>query len=207
MENHLKKVGFYGGTFDPIHFGHLNLAITLFEEHNLDQVFFCPAAVSPEKVIRLPFSTKEHRREMTQLAIEDIEPFFLIDYELEKEGPSYTIETIRSLIQNYTDMQFFLLLGEDTLAGFSKWKEVDQLVELAPPLIGTRPPKESGGTFENMLSDLPSHLQEIIRKGVTPIAPMEISSTALRGRLMQKKYCGHLIPTKIIDYIKRYNLY
>lgn len=198
----MKKLGFFGGTFDPIHFGHLNLAIQIQEAHQLDEVFFCPTSLSPHKLQEQPAVSKEHRLAMTHLAIAPIKSFTLIDWELDQEGPSYTIDTIHELKKKYPDDQIHLILGEDSLKGLSSWKEAETLLKLAPPLIGTR----SIGKKWN-LSAFSREVKEKILQGCTPIAVMDISSTVIRSRLLEEKYCGHLIPFKVLDYIYQNELY
>lgn len=200
MEHHLKKkIGFFGGTFDPIHLGHLNLAINLYEKMGLDQILFSPANISPEKTIAPPLASNAHRKAMTQIAIEGIEGFSLLDMELEREGPSYTIDTIRCLMQEHPDCSFHLILGEDVLPGLPNWKDVALLLKLAPPLVGARP-------FDKPFP-LPAEILPFIDQGRVDTPLMEISSTGLRERLLQKKYCGHLLPAKVLDYIHAHGLY
>ncbi|NGX26234.1 MAG: putative nicotinate-nucleotide adenylyltransferase [Chlamydiae bacterium] len=201
MENHLvrRKVGFFGGTFDPIHFGHLNLALQILEIHKLDQIFFSPANFSPEKGESPPTAPKKARKEMVELAIEEIPEFTVIDIELEREGPSYTIDTIKLLQKQMPEVEFYLILGEDILKGLPRWKDVEKLLEMAPPLVGGRHKADS--------PDLPELIQKKIHKGRTPIPSMEISSTELRTLLHQKKYCGQWIPAKVLDYIHKHKLY
>jgi nicotinate-nucleotide adenylyltransferase len=197
-----KKVGFFGGTFDPIHFGHLNLAIQLMETQHLDEVLFCPAALSPLKTDQPPEAMKLHRKNMVSLAIEPIAGFKLIAHELEKETPSYTIDTLRYLMQLQKDVtEWHLILGEDTLIHFSLWKEPETLISLAPPLIGSR-------TGESVsLNALPPFLKEILKKRMVKIPLMDVSSTDLRERLQHNRYCGHLLPAKVLDYIHQNQLY
>jgi nicotinate-nucleotide adenylyltransferase len=201
-----KKIGFFGGTFDPIHFGHLNLAIQLLEIHELDQILFCPAHFSPHKRDEQPQVSKMHRYSMAAIAIERIEKFNILDWEIKREGPSYTIDTIRSLIEDRSkvgeNIRWHLILGEDSLADFLDWKEVEELVLLAPPLIGCRI-----GQSTALDVDLPASLSEVIKRGLTKIPLMEISSTSIRERLRQKRYCGHLLPAKVLDYINQNQLY
>lgn len=195
----MTRTGFFGGTFDPIHNGHLNLALSLLEAHGLDRVLFCPANRSPGKKENGPIAPNEMRKKMVELAIAKIPQFALCDLELKREGPSYTIETIRLLIKQNPNETFFLILGEDMLEGLEKWKEVETLLELAPPLVGTRP--------SNGVKTLPKSIQDKVVKGRTLIQQMEISSTLLRERLHKKMYCGHLIPSKVLDFIEEKRLY
>ena len=194
MENHLKvekkKLGFFGGTFDPIHFGHLNLALSLGEKKGLDQIFFSPAYLSPGKQTDQPIASGKTRKEMVELALEGVPNCSCLDWELSSEGPSYTIEVVRYLVASYPEDSIYLILGEDALHGLSEWKEVDELLTLATPLIGGRPGNDT---------KLKGKKEEI------PI--MEISSTQIRQRMAEKKYCGHLVPTKVLDYIHTNRLY
>lgn len=195
----MRKVGFFGGSFDPIHFGHLNLAINILEKKHLDHIFFCPANYSPAKGGNTPIAKNKARKEMTQLAIEGMSSFSLLDTELNREGPSYTIDTIQLLIKQNPHTTFHLILGEDALIGLASWKEISLLLQLARPLIGTRK--------SDPIPPLPLELQEIVEQGRVPISTMEISSTQLRLRLKQKKYCGHLVPDKVLSYIEAHEVY
>lgn len=195
----MKSFGFFGGTFDPIHLGHLNLARHILEKKRLDHIFFSPANYSPEKEGDPPVASNEARKKMVELAIEEIPAFSVIDLELQREGPSYTIETIKLLMKEYPDAQFHLILGEDLLFGLPKWKEVEELLRLAPPLIGTRPgdgvPKLGGS------------IEKSVNAGKVEIPIVEISSTDLREWLLQKKDCRDFIPSKVLDYIEQKGLY
>lgn len=195
----MKRWGFFGGTFDPIHFGHLNLAINLLEIHHLDHILFSPANFSPLKGSNMPTASAKDRFEMTKLALEGMPNCSLLKLELEREGPSYTIDTMKELIRLHPNVQFHLIVGEDILEGLPKWKHVEELLTLAPPLTGTRP--------GDNLPKLPLAIEKWIDRGRTDIPSMEISSTELRARLIQKKYCGHLIPAKVLDYIHAHRLY
>jgi nicotinate-nucleotide adenylyltransferase len=131
------KVGVLGGSFDPIHIGHLNLALSLKESAHLDKVFLVPAFLSPFKAERPPQASPSDRLAMVRLAVESIPGFEVLDWEIRREAPSYTIDTIRHLAQD-TALQLRLLLGDDQLETFSLWREADQLIKLAPLLVGTR---------------------------------------------------------------------
>lgn len=189
------KCGFFGGSFDPIHFGHLNLAIRLAEAHQLDRVFFSPVSLSPHKKEAPPIATAQQRLEMLELAIQGVPQFVLSDGELQQEGSSYTIDAIRRIKEKHPHDSFYLLLGEDSLARLSEWKEVELLLDLAPPLIGTR-------------SLSPFYVfNELIRKGLTQIPLLDISSTEIRERLKKRLCCEHLIPANVLDYINANKLY
>lgn len=194
------KVGFLGGTFDPIHCGHLHLALEIFEKRGLDRVLFCPANCSPMKTDAEPLVSADDRMAMVKLAIAPISAFSLIDLEIHRSGCSYTVDTIRQLKAQHPKDEFHLILGEDLVPSFARWKEVETLIELAPPFIGSRHhrlPK----------TDLPLALQKKVEEGLTLISLLDISSTELRQRLKKGLYCGHLLPAKVLDYIERKHLY
>lgn len=201
-----KKIGFFGGSFDPIHLGHLHLAIEIAERHKLDEVYFCPTGQSPFKKAQPPIASKEDRRAMVTAAISPLPQFTLLDLELRKTTPCYTIETIRTLVgldeQNKAKKNYFLLIGEDALERLHNWREVDELIKLAPPLIGSRDKK----SFVKPKGLKPA-LSSSVEKGLTPIPIMEISSTEIRARLQKGLYCGHLLPAKVWDYIQQHQLY
>ncbi len=191
----LKTIGIFGGSFDPIHFGHINLAVQLQENHNLDEVLFCPAFCSPFKTSSPPIASPQHRLAMLKLALDEIPHFRISSIELDRGGPSFTIDTLRTL--HSENIKLRLILSEDAIARFDQWKEAGDLVRLAPPLIGTR--RES--------PQIRGPLSEVLKRGFTPTRIMEISSTDIRDRLQKKLYCGHLVPAKVLDYIKLHHLY
>ncbi len=195
----MKKIGLLGGTFDPIHFGHIHLGISLQEAHQLDKIIICPAFSSPLK--RTHPRDAEHRLRMVELAIEDLPTWEVLDWEIQRKVPSYTIDTVRYLLSkelNPSEDQLYLLLGEDLLPELTRWKEVDQLLELAKPLIGYR-------NFENKPFKNP--LAEKLAPGATFTKVLEISASEIRERLKNKLYCEHFVPAKVLDYIKEHGLY
>jgi nicotinate-nucleotide adenylyltransferase len=197
-----KKIGFFGGTFDPIHYGHIHLALSMLEMNKVDEILFCPAQCSPFKTKEEPIAASEHRKKMIELAIAPIKNFNLIPDELDRPAPSYTIDTVRDLLKRHPYSQMHLILGEDAIETLPSWKEIEELIILAPPLIGTRNGKE-----KKSFHFLPPLLHAAIEKGSVQIPVMEISSTWIRKRLKMNQYCGHLLPPKVLDYIYEYDLY
>jgi nicotinate-nucleotide adenylyltransferase len=140
------KVGFFGGSFDPIHFGHIALAVQLMETHKLDEILFCPAFCSPFKLESPPVASPKQRLAMLKLALE-LPQFKICSLEIDRGGPSYTIDTIRELgIKG-----LHLLLSDEAAAHLGKWKESEELVRLAPPLIGPRKIEISSTEIRNRL--------------------------------------------------------
>jgi nicotinate-nucleotide adenylyltransferase len=195
-----QRLGFYGGTFDPIHHGHLNLAMCMLEQYKLDAVWFCPASRNPFKEDGSAPSAQD-RLEMTALAIKPYAPLFrCLDIEVKRGGASYTYDTIQELTNTYPH-QFHLILGEDSLASFSKWRNAKELLDLAPPLIGLRARSEFKGDpdTEKLLK---THLELM-----PSISMMDISSTEIRERIKKGLISNHLLPQSVIDYINDHQLY
>jgi nicotinate-nucleotide adenylyltransferase len=197
------KIGFFGGTFDPIHFGHLNLMIELKERCSLDRILICPAYQSPTKGDSPPLASALDRLKMTQLIADDFEWAQVLDLELLSAGPSYTVETLKKLISmGKIEGSLYLLLAEDAAASMQKWKDTQALFELAEPLIGTR-----CGISAKEWGDMPPFIKSRVKRGQIQISPMDISSTRIRERLKKGAYCGHLVPGKVLDYIYQHCLY
>lgn len=130
-----KTIGFFGGSFDPIHFGHISLAVELLEAHRLDEILFCPAFCSPFKTATPPIASPQHRLAILKLAL-DHPQFKITTLELDRAGCSYTIDTIKALQTG--GIQFRLILSDEAAAHLDQWKETEELIRLAPPLIGPR---------------------------------------------------------------------
>lgn len=203
------KIGLYGGSFDPIHYGHLNLAVELMEHCKLDEVWFIPAKQNPHKNSEQTISA-EHRLRMCELALELIPQFSVHRNELCREGVSYTIDTVLELMATHCKgiehtPQFYLLLGADAIATFTKWHRVIDLVELIPVLIGDR--GDLPNNWESNFAFEDQAIIDAIKSGLVKTRQMEISSTDIRERIAGKKYCGHLVPEKALDYIYANGLY
>lgn len=191
------KIGLFGGSFNPIHFGHINLAIELKERASLDEVWFIPAAHSP---FRLDEKMVADRLKMVELAVSGIEGFKVLDLEFKRPPPSYTIDTVREIFKLHPGYQFFLLFGQDVALGFENWKESLEIVRLIPLLVGSRKKidLEKIGSKEIKLA---------ILKGIIETPLLDIEATVIRNRLKNKQYCGHLVPAKVLDFIEQNQVY
>ncbi|MDP1835901.1 MAG: nicotinate-nucleotide adenylyltransferase [Chlamydiales bacterium] len=201
----MAQIGFLGGTFDPPHNGHLSLALSLMEAHGLEEVWFCPASTNPFKKDRLT-TDPHHRLQMARLATQDIPQFHVLDVEHQREGVSYTIDTVRHLVaeesKKESPRQIRLLLGTDTAAELPLWREVKEIILLAPPLVGSR-----SGDFPVLSPEASEEIFEALEKGRTKIPLLDISSTEIRRRIRSRLFCGHLLPSKVVDYIYNHHLY
>jgi nicotinate-nucleotide adenylyltransferase len=123
----MSKVGIFGGTFDPIHHGHLITAQSVREIRNLDKIIFIPSFISPHKSDVISVSP-EHRLKMLKLAVEGVDFFEVSDYEINREGISYTIDTLKEFKKKYDELEF--IIGYDNIFKFHSWKEPDQIILL-----------------------------------------------------------------------------
>ncbi len=200
-----QQIGILGGTFDPPHLGHLNLAIAMMESHELEEVWLCPAWASPFKQER-DSTPAQHRLAMTQLAAEGVPRLRVIDWECCRPEVSYTVDTLRHLAALEAaaphPRRLRLILGSDTAQFIGSWREPDEVVRLAPPLVGCR----AGFPFRPSSNASPAVISALAR-GETIVPMMDISSTEIRSRLAAKRYCGHLLPVKVVDYIYNHHLY
>jgi len=197
MQNHLKKIAFFGGSFDPIHFGHLNIAIEMKERFGLDQVLFSPTPCSPFKLENPPIASLEHRSEMVKRAIDEIEGFLFCDVEAKFEEISYTIDALIKVKENNLEAQVFLILSDETFKNFDKWKDSDKILSTVDVLIGSR----ENSLYQNGNSN------KIPKKNFIKMPILDISATEIRKRLEKDLYCGHLVNHKVLEYIDLHGLY
>ena len=199
------RIGIFGGSFDPIHVGHLLLAELCAESLELDQVRFLIANVSPFKTDNQPASNKE-RTEMVKLAIGGNPKFELDTREIDRGGVSYTIDSVRSIVAENRDSKLFLLMGADAIIDIAKWREPSELFKLVTPCVISR-----GGVGEPQWDVLEpfidaTRLAEIVKAKV--IAPqVEISSHDLRERVKRGKSIRYQVPSAVELYIRENQLY
>lgn len=190
----MKPVGIFGGTFDPIHNGHLITAQAVKEIRDLEKIIFIPANISPHKIEIVSLSS-EHRLKMVQLAIESIPYFDYSDIELKRDSISYTIETLRNLKKKYDKME--LIIGYDNIFDFNTWKNPDEILELVKLIVVRRktsiePTKKDKYFHSVIFVDTPT---------------IEISSSEIRQRVNNDQPINFLVPPKVNDYIHKFKLY
>jgi len=184
------RIGILGGTFDPIHLGHLAAARAARDCARLDRVLFVPAAVPPHRPATV--ADPEQRIEMCRLAIDDEKGFEVSDIEVRRNGVSYTVDTLRELRRLYPGDELFLILGWDAAKLFSTWREPDAIRRLASLVIVTRPG-----------SGAPTVTTDIVCERPTP----DISASALRQALAHGRPVTHMVPDAVAAYIARHGLY
>ena len=191
-----KKIGILGGTFDPIHLGHLVLAEQVAEKLKLDQVIFIPCLRSPHKT-RQKLSPAQDRLRMTQLALEDNPSFSVSDIELKRKGLSYTVDTLKELKNLHPNSQIYFLTGSDVLDELGAWKHPEQIYRLAKVVIATRP------GFDKF-----DRRNRFAKKSiVVPITGIDVSSSEIRRRVKMGKSIKYLVPSGVEDYIRKKKLY
>ncbi|QDT44326.1 Nicotinate-nucleotide adenylyltransferase [Gimesia alba] len=197
------RIGIFGGTFDPVHYAHLLLAEQSREQANLDEVWLIPAGSPPHKE-STGISSGKQRREMLDFAIAGNPAFVIKDLELHREGPSYTVETLRQLKETHPDDEFFLIVGADSVRDLHTWREPEAILELAK-LIGVNRPNIS-------LPDLTELTQkfgdDVIAKILWVTIPgIDISSTDIRKRVRENKSVRYMTPRAVEVYIHNNRLY
>lgn len=204
--NERPRVGVLGGTFDPIHLGHLLIAESAREHLGLEQVRFLPAAQSPLKTENAPRATDRQRAEMVQLAIQGNDAFSIDDRELQRGGTSFTVDTLREMHHAAPSTEWVFLMGADSLVDFHRWKEPAAICQLAFVVVLAR-----GGQAPPDLSLLEPHLPEEDRASrddhLVPVKQVEISSSDLRQRLAQGRSVRYQLPAAVKAYIDAQQLY
>lgn len=196
------KLGVLGGTFDPIHMGHLQMAEAVYRRMSLSQVLFIPAYVPPHKV-GMYFATAEERYAMTELAVAAYPCFTVSDMELRRSGVSYTIDTIRELHKLYAEQQLYFIIGADSVAQLHTWHNIEEMLELITFVAAGRPGYD--GVMEQVARRLGQRARERIILLDTP--EYDISSTDIRARIRRQESLAGLVPQAVEQYIYRHDLY
>lgn len=197
------KIGIMGGTFDPIHFGHLATAEAVRESFMLDEILFIPAARPPHKRGR-NVTDEKHRLTMTILATRSNKFFKVSDMELKRTGLSYTLDTMNELYKTFgNSTELFFIIGADSLADLSKWHEARELVEKCHFIATTRQGVDVDfSAVENYFGAI---AKEHIHRVTTP--GLEISSTDIREKVRLGRSIKYLVPEVVEEYILREELY
>ena len=199
----ITRIGIYGGTFAPIHNGHVNAAKAFMDQMQLHYLFVIPTSMSPDK-IRNEGDDSRHRLKMCELAFEGEVGVIVSDMEIERGGISYTVDTLRSL--SSPDRRLFMLVGTDMALQLDKWREPKEIFKLCYPTYVRR---ESDKLLEKQIIEKNTkYLNEygkICRRIMTP--EVELSSTEIRQMVKDGKDISHLVPKKVANYIKENALY
>jgi nicotinate-nucleotide adenylyltransferase len=188
LNQRVKKIGVYGGTFDPIHYAHLILARDAMETLALEKVIFVPAALSPHKM-DVEAAPAKLRLEMLRRAIEHESRFTIDDCELHRPPPSFTIDTVEDIQRRMRETELFYFIGEDNIAGLTSWHRFNELEKLVQFVVLDRRGFKSSTTYP------------VIRRHI------DISATEIRKRVADGRSIRYLVPDAVAEIIRREELY
>jgi nicotinate-nucleotide adenylyltransferase len=190
-----------GGTFDPLHWAHLVAAETARVQFRLDRVLFIPAGEPPHKSDS-PISDVEDRYAMTLLGTADNPHFEVSRMEIDRQGPSYSVDTIRALKGSYSpDVEVYFIMGADEALDLGNWHEAEALPSLAHFLAAPRP----GFHLSDLRTRLPECFQDAVE--LLPMSPVDLSSTKLRAKATAGESIKYLVPENVESYIRKHGLY
>ena len=191
------NIGIMGGTFDPLHIGHMLAAEAARDSYGLDEVWFMPSYIPPHK--QQAGLTGEERLELVQAAVADCGHFRILDWEVRRGGVSYTVETARRLKETYPDHRFHFIVGADMVEYLPKWREIGELTQLLTFIGVARP-----GTELN-LGALPSGIADKVAIAEMPL--IGISSTLIRERAAGGQSIRYMVPEPVYELIRRRGYY
>lgn len=190
---HTTRIGVFGGTFDPPQNGHLAVAQAVLERLQLDHVLFVPAGDPWQKTVQTPAA---ERLEMVEIALLGQDRMSVSSVDIEREGPTYTIDTLTDLARLYPGAELFFILGDDAFSGITSWKNYEQLAQLATIVVVSR----HGTPVE-----VPTKLSPSVN--LLEMSALPISSTQCRERIMAGHSLEGLVPAGVAEYIEKKNLY
>lgn len=199
------RIGIFGGSFDPVHFGHLRLAEACLRHGRLDRIDFVPTARQPLKPDG-PVAADEARAAMLRLAVAGQPQFGVSTVEVDRGGVSYTADTLRQLASQRPEAELFFLMGADSLAEFAKWREPAEICRLATPMVVRR----AGAPPPDFASLAPLVARERLREieaAQVEMPPTPISSTRIRQLIAEGGPWREMVPRAVADYIEERRLY
>ncbi|WP_090172246.1 nicotinate-nucleotide adenylyltransferase [Eubacterium oxidoreducens] len=199
----MRKIGILGGTFDPVHNGHLLIADNAMDEFQLDEVWFIPNGNSPHKN-NIEITDQVHRYQMLQLATCNHNDFYVNDYELHQNEICYTYKTLEYLVKEYPDDKFYFLMGADSLDYFMEWKKPERICELSHILVTVRDDLDDREVLEKI-----KQLKTIYQANADLIkmTAFSVSSSDIRRRVKNKRSIRYLVPESVRNYIEKEKLY
>lgn len=189
-------IGLFGGTFNPIHFGHLIIAESLLNQTLIDRIIFIPAAIPPHKQDQT-ICSENHRFKMIQLAINNSPAFDVSDYEINKGDISYSIDTVEAFQKKYPSDRLYFIIGSDSLQDMYTWHEPDRLIHMIQVVVVRR----AGADTDNVDAQ---YIKNVLWVN-TPL--IEISSSQIRQYVKEKKSIRYLVPQAVEQYIYENELY
>lgn len=195
------RIGIYGGSFNPVHNGHIHLAESVAEMLMLDRVYLVPSRISPHRSSD-EYASGDDRLEMLRLVCEKKEKLFLCDYELINDRKSYTIYTVEEFRRRFPDDELFLLVGSDMLLCFDQWNCFEEILKEVTLAVASR----EDGDFE-VLQQKAESLRKFGKITVCPIKPLEMSSTEIRKKIAKNEKISCYLDENVVQYITSRKLY
>lgn len=199
------RLGLFGGSFDPVHNGHLLLAVRCQRAAALDEVWFVPAATQPLKRTG-PVASDDERCQMLTLATQGHDSWKVSRIEIDRGGVSYTVDTLRQVAAKHPKAELFFLMGADSLHDLPKWVEPQEILTLATPLVVARA-GEGEPDFESLSSVASPERVEAIRQAKVEMPATPISSSEIRRRLSVGDDVEEMVPAGVLQYIRERGLY
>lgn len=199
----MSRKAIFGGTFDPIHNGHVNIAYEALEKLNLDEIIFMPSGDPPHKADK-NITAGLLRLEMTRMVVECNEKFSVSDYEIMKKGKSYTYETMKYFSEKHKNTQWYFIAGLDSLMYIHKWAKPEEIFKKCKVIILVRSGFKNHEVIERKEQIEKDYETEII---LLDIPRLDISSTEIRERIRSNRYCGHLMPRDVEYFAETVGLY
>ena len=187
------RIGVFGGTFDPPQNGHIAVAKAVFDQLHLDLVLFVPAGDPWQKH---ESSSAADRVDMVKLAIADIDDFNVSTVDIDREGPTYTVDTLQDIAAQFPHSQLYFIMGDDAFAGITTWKDFDKLGELATLVVVSR---------HGIAPEVPATLSPSVN--LLEISTLPISSTLCRERIENGLSLEGLVPDTVAEYVEEHQLY
>ncbi len=201
----MTKIGIFGGSFDPVHLGHLLVGEFCREQAQLDEVWFVPVYKAPHKS-EGPVASDKHRVEMLKLATWGQSGFQVSDLEIRRGGISYTVDTLEAVKQTQPETQFFFLMGADSLNDFGTWSQPERICQLATPLVVVR-----GGEKEPQWTVLQNYVEgdlvEIKQRHRIDFPAIDLSSSEIRKRVEEGRSIRFQTPRSVEEYIRTQAVY
>lgn len=204
MRSSRRRAGIMGGTFDPIHIGHLMLAECAYEQFELEKVLFLPSGNPPHKQERPDGASDRDRLEMVRLAIKDNPHFTLDDEEMYRKGFTYTKDTLQLLRRKHPDTDYYFIIGADSLMSFDSWKEPESICRSCILAAAVRDQLNSS-TMHQKMQELKQKYNADVRLLRTP--DVDISSSSLRTWCRQNRSIRYYVPDRVMEYITEHGLY
>ena len=197
----MRKIAIFGGTFNPVHNGHVNALRQIVSAVELDKVFIMPAKIPPHKIAP-DLAGERERLEMCRLAFENFSQAEVSDYELKRQGKSYSVYTIRHFKELYPEDKLYFIVGSDMLLSFHQWYEYEEILRKCGLICMSR----EDGDRDRLLE----YAEKMRAKGeiiIIPAKPFEASSTLIREKLKNHEDCSCYLDKNVVQYITDNNLY